>query len=300
MRKTSIIVPVYADWDTLNKNIDSLIDNVGNRSDVLVYYVNDIGPEADLLEKNILDRIGSCKNFFYHRNKKNLGFLVNCNNAVFKIVPKDTDILLLNSDTKVTPGFLDEMREVLYSDRKISVVSPRGSNATNWSVPLDMRYAFKPEKSYSYYKKLKKFLPKMYICPTAHGFCMLIKRSIIDKYGLFDEIYNPGFAEENDFTMRIRQGGYKCATANYAFVFHYESKSFGNERRLKLIEEHREIILSRYPDIFELMEKYMSSLREPEISVARKIKKTLTYNKSCRFLKNMARGLRNKIARLIK
>lgn len=264
-KKVNIIVPVYADWATLKINIDSLITEVSGKNNVNVWYMNDCGPEADDLEKKIIKRIDGHKNFHYVRNPKNLGFVKNCNNAVFNVVDNDGDVLLLNSDTRVTTGFLEVMLRVLYSNRKIGAVSPRSNNATQWSVPMDAKYAQEPDRAYLFWKEMLHALPYSYICPTAHGFCMLIRRDVIDKYGLFDEIYGAGYAEETDFTMRIRKHGIKCAVANHAFVFHYESKSFGSERRNRLIKKNREIIIGRYPDVFKLMEQYVASIKEPQL-----------------------------------
>ena len=42
--------------------------------------------------------------------------------------------------------------------------------------------------------------------PTAHGFCMYIKREAIDDLGLFDEeTFGKGYGEENDFSYRCLQ-----------------------------------------------------------------------------------------------
>lgn len=264
-KKISIIVPVYADWGTLSLNVKSLIKEVGDQEDVDVWYVNDCGSEADYLEKMIIETIGEINNFYYHRNDKNLGFVQNCNKAVFDLVDKESNVLLLNSDTKVTKGFLGELDKILYSGRKIGVVTPRSNNATQWSVPMSGQLADSPDVSFYMWDRMKMFLPEKYICPTAHGFCMLIKRELINKYGLFDEVYGAGYAEETDFTMRIGKHGYQCATANRAFVFHYESRSFGSERRRELIENNRKIILKRYPNVFRLMEKYERGIIEPTI-----------------------------------
>ena len=82
--------------------------------------------------------------------------------------------------------------------------------------------------------------------PTAVGFAMLIKRRLIREYGLFDEIYSPGYNEENDFCMRVNEYGYNVLAANRAYVFHYESKSFGS-RRNELDLKHSQVLMKRYP-----------------------------------------------------
>jgi GT2 family glycosyltransferase/glycosyltransferase involved in cell wall biosynthesis len=261
--KVNIIVPVYADWASLSQNIKSLKKYYKNKDWVKIYYVNDCGPEADVLEKKINAAIRGLKNFSYHRNKQNLGFVKNNNNAVKNIIDKDGEVLLLNSDTKVTKGFLEEMVRVLRAEKSICAVSPRSNNATIWSVPVDGRLANRPSRAYKCYKKLKAQISEKYIAPTAHGFCMLIRRSVIDELGLFDEIYGAGYGEENDFTMRAQKKGYKCATANRAFVFHYESRSFGSEQRAVKIKQNTKILLRRYPEYDDAVQRYLTNLNEP-------------------------------------
>lgn len=262
MKNINIVVPVYADWPSLRLNIKSLAKFYGNNGKINIYYINDCGPEANLLESRIKDSIKNLKNFHYFKNKNNLGFVKNNNNAVKNIIDKTGDVLFLNSDTKVTKGFLEEMVRVLYSDDNIGIVNPRSNNATIWSVPMDGSLADTPRKSYSYWKRLIKYIPEKYISPTSHGFCMLVRREVINEIGLFDEVYGRGYGEENDLTMRARKYGWLCAVANLSFVFHYESKSFGDEARLKLSRKNRGILDKRYPDYSKLLDNYLSSTNE--------------------------------------
>jgi GT2 family glycosyltransferase len=259
----SIVVPVYSDWWSLSKNINSLKKYIGNSEDVSVHYVNDCGPEVDIIEKKIMKNISGLTNFYYHRNQQNLGFVKTCNRASFELVNKADDILLLNSDTKVTKNFVFEMRKVLYSSNNIGAVTSRSNNATIWSVPMTSRLANYRLASYLLYRFIKNRLPYMYITPTIHGFCALIRREVIDKYGLFDEVYGKGYGEENDFAMRITAQGWLCAVANQSFVFHYESRSFGNEVRNMQIEKNEKILLERYPNYRTLVQEYWNNIKEP-------------------------------------
>ncbi len=265
-QKVNIIVPVYDDWNSLRQNIAAL-KKYYTSSDVFeIYYVNDCGPRADLLEGRIKKAVAGIDNFHYSRNKKNLGFVKNCNNAVFKIAKnKNADILLLNSDAIITQGFAEEMIDVLHSQEDICAVSPRGNNATVWSVPTDGSLAHRPNKSYSQWLKLKEIIPSKYISPTIHGFCVLIRRNVIDDIGLFDEAYGRGYGEENDFSMRARKAGWKCAIANHAFVFHHGSRSFGVKNMSDLSSKNSKILLKRYPDYSKLVAKYVNEHQEPKI-----------------------------------
>ncbi len=266
INKVAIIVPVYGDWVSLEKNIEALKKHTPTTMDVEVYFVNDCGPEAETLERNIQEAIKDQTNFHYARNKENLGFVKNCNNAVFTIVPQTHDVLLLNSDAIVTRGFLNEMLAVLYAQDDIGAVCPRSNAATIFSVPMPRAgKSYSMRRSYLIYKSIRRRLPQFYISPIAHGFSMLIRREVITKYGLFDEIYDKGYGEENDFCMRIRAKGWKCAVANKAFVFHYKARSFSEERRTALVKKNEKTLDSRYPEYRQLVRDYVSSINEPSV-----------------------------------
>ena len=304
----TIIVPVYGDWASLCECLESLKSYI-NPAVHKVLLVNDCGPDAEKIEREIKKSIRGHNNFVYYRNKKNLGFVQNCNNAVLNLDKTKNDILLLNSDTKVTKDFLQEMLGVLYSDKKIAVVSPRSNNATIATIPLSSapQKGIGALKSHELFVKIKNKLPPRSLVPTAHGFCMLIRRELIEKYGLFDEVFGKGYGEEVDFCQRVRLAGYKCALANHAYVFHQEARSFSLEAKAKLLEKNNKIIWQRYPNYRQEVRDYMESALKTENaidhSVARPsagqrvktaVKRTLIRNKLSKKIIKTVRARRKK------
>src|SRR5439155_635 len=68
--------------------------------------------------------------------------------------------------------------------------------------------------------------------PFLNGFCYMIRRAVINRIGLFDELtFGAGYGEENDYSIRARQAGYKLVVATDAYVYHAHSKSYSYERR---------------------------------------------------------------------
>ncbi len=264
---TTIVIPVYADWPSLKVCIESAIKHIDSRNRVML--INDCGPEVDVLEKNIKDAIKNQKNFSYYRNPENLGFVGTCNRVVEELDKSKNDILILTSDTEPTAGFLEEMKAVIASDKKFGAVSPRSNNATLVTVPLWSAHqkGLDPTKSYEIYQKIRDELPERYIAPTAHGFCMLIRRPLISKYGLFDKVFGKGYGEEVDFCQRIRRHGYLCAIANRAYVYHSEARSFTLERKAQILKQSNKIIWQRYPNYRQEVREYMDNT----ISSERKI-----------------------------
>jgi len=256
VNKVTIVVPVYADWPSLKDCLKSLIEHVDKKHSILI--VNDSGPEADELEKSIKELISGQNNFIYERNSKNLGFVGTTNRAVKILDKTNNDILLLNSDTKVTKGFLEELTAVLNDNVKNAVVSPRSNNATLCTLPISaaQKKGIKPERSYKLFLKIKNKLPRYNEAPTAHGFCILIKRSVIKKYGLFDKVFGRGYGEEVDFCQRIQKDGFKCLISNRSYVFHLEARSFTLEKKTELLKTNNKIIRERYPDYKKEVTKY--------------------------------------------
>ena len=67
--------------------------------------------------------------------------------------------------------------------------------------------------------------------PLLNGFCIMLRRTVLDSVGLLDEESFPrGYGEENDYCLRMRQGGFSLAIADHCFVYHAKSQSFGEER----------------------------------------------------------------------
>lgn len=255
---TTVVVPVYGDLPSLKDCIASLGKYVDTENHS-VMLVNDCGPDAGEIEAYINKSVGGRKGFIYHRNPENLGFVGTCNRAALELDETKNDIMLLNSDTIVTKGFLEEVSSVLHSKVTIGVVSPRTNNATIATVPLASarQKGVDPTRSYEIFEKIKPYMPRYHVAPVAHGFCMLIRRSLIEQYGLFDTAFGKGYGEEVDFCMRIKEHGYSSVLSNRSYVFHLEAKSFTLETKARLLAENDKIIKQRYPDYSRIVGDYI-------------------------------------------
>lgn len=244
----TIVVPVYGDLPSLRDCVASLIQHVDvDRHSVLL--VNDCGPDADLIERALLQAVEGKRGFRYERNDHNLGFVGTCNRAVTELDTSDRDVLLLNSDTVVTAGFVDEMHDVLWAEPHHGVVCARSNNATIASMPFrQVRTAERTsERTLEVFEQISPLLPRWYVTPVAMGFCFLTRRSLIHEFGLFDEEFAPGYGEENDYCLRINEDGWSSLMANHALVLHAGSKSFVGARRNTLRDAHQKKLELRYP-----------------------------------------------------
>jgi Predicted glycosyltransferases len=150
------------------------------------------------------------------RNESNLGFIKAVNQGMkLSTAPF---ICLINNDTIVTKGWLGEMIRVAQSSPKIGLVNP---SSNTLGQKLD-----KGESVEACGERVKKWSDPFTEIGSAIGFCMLIKKEVIEKIGVFDEIYGMGNFEDTDYSRRAIKEGYICARAHRAYVFHDEGSSF--------------------------------------------------------------------------
>ncbi|WP_193182383.1 glycosyltransferase family 2 protein [Nisaea sediminum] len=187
------------------------------------------------------------------RNAQNEGYTRAVNKAIKSAVGKT--LIILNSDTLVTPGWLTGLIECLNVCDDTGMAGPL-SNAASWqSIPKvkdengwcvnKLARGETPESMAETLRQasMKKF-PEV---PVLNGFCLAIRRDVIDAIGLFDEITFPqGYGEENDFCMRAVDSGFKLRVADHVYVYHHKSASFGAERRKDLSTRANKILIGRY------------------------------------------------------
>lgn len=161
-------------------------------------------------------------------NDKNNGFAKGCNQGI-EIASGDY-ILLLNNDTVSSPGWLRNMITCLKSNKSIGIVGPR-SNYVKAPQRVSVEYTTMEEMlSFSTQFNKAGDPSKWFELEMAVGFCMLIKKEVIDAVGLLDERFGIGFFEDDDYCRRARRKGYKIMCAGDTFIHHFGSASFiGNK-----------------------------------------------------------------------
>ena len=254
-RPVLIAIPFYKNEALVESVIGSLIACAADLAAIgaeAIFYNDspDYPPLAAALDA-ILPRAEAAFPCRVVANRINLGFVKTMNHAIAQAVENRCDLLLLNSDTIVTPGAFAEMVRVAALDPMIAFVNPRSNNATLTTLPVPTGLLEQaPESGPQAYAALAARLPEFSYAPTAVGFCMLIRWTILAEFGGFDEIYGHGYNEENDLVMRASRCGYRVALANRAFVWHESETSFSSAGVTKSEWEpiNRAILDARYPE----------------------------------------------------
>jgi glycosyltransferase involved in cell wall biosynthesis len=83
--------------------------------------------------------------------------------------------------------------------------------------------------------------------PFVNGFCFVIKRTVIDAIGSFDEErFGGGYCEENDYAIRADAAGFELAVVGDAYVYHAKSRSYGAEERSDLSRAANEVFREKH------------------------------------------------------
>ena len=171
-------------------------------------------------------------------NDENAGFPRGCNQGIR--AAKGDNVLLLNNDTVVTRNFLGNLLNCLYSSQDIGAVGPITNSCSNGQAiavsytNLSEMHAFAVENNVSDPGKWEER-------PRLVGYCLLIKKEVVERIGLLDERFTPGNYEDDDYCLRMRLAGFRTILCRDAFIHHYGSVSFGtySQEFLTLLETNR-------------------------------------------------------------
>jgi GT2 family glycosyltransferase/glycosyltransferase involved in cell wall biosynthesis len=244
-RRLAIIIPIFADLERTRLCLDSVLRH-RDRYDHHLILVNDASPEPGM--EALLSSALSHPRVTVLRNAANLGFVKSVNRAL--ALRHDGDVLLLNSDTRVFRGGLEEMQRVAHASPDIGTVTAISNNATIFSYPhTDLHPEGLDDIDWETLAgiALAENAGRVIDLPTGHGFCLLIRGPVLARVGIFDEAFGRGYGEENDFCARAADLGYRNVAAPGAFVEHSESKSFAGEKPALLTSNLR-LLHARYAE----------------------------------------------------
>jgi GT2 family glycosyltransferase/glycosyltransferase involved in cell wall biosynthesis len=168
-------------------------------------------------------------------------------------------VVLLNSDTIVTMNWLERLWAHGARDPGIGVVGPLSNTASWQSVPR----IFDPSETGREEWAENPLPPGIGIddvgemaaslgggaapLPFLNGFCYMIRGALLQSVGLFDEeTFGAGYGEENDYSIRVRRAGFSLAVATDVYVYHAQSKSYSQDRRLTLARRADELLMQKF------------------------------------------------------
>ena len=251
-----IIVPVYNAPDDVRACVDSVLAHL--RPDVRLVLIDDASPDPRIagyfaeLEQRAHPQI------VLLRNAQNLGFTGTANRGMQL---SRADVVLLNSDTIVTAGWLDAIMHCAATDPRIGTITPFSNNAEICSFPRfceDNPWPPGADPEPVRVAVAETAVPTYPDLPTGVGFCMYIRRALLDDVGLFDMAFGAGYGEENDLCLRAARAGWRNVLADNAFVVHTGGKSFAGQKS-ELGVRNMALLLERHPHYLDMVRSYIAA-----------------------------------------
>jgi GT2 family glycosyltransferase len=169
-------------------------------------------------------------------NKENVGFVRGVNQGFG--FSTSAYVCLANNDLIFTKGWLNEIVGLFERYKSIGILNPNSN--TLGVCPK------KEGQIEGLADDLKRKYNGVFMrMPFCSGFCMVMRRDIMDKNGGLSNDYAPMFFEDTDICMKAKEMGYLIGAAKGAYVWHKEHGSFkeGDEsdkifkRNLKIFQE---------------------------------------------------------------
>ena len=217
--KISIIFVIYKSGEILFNNLINL------KNYEIIIIDND---KDSNLEKRISNFNKSIK---YFKMNKNLGIAKAVNFAFKKI--NNEFILYLSADTIITHENILNLKNIFNKYKNIGMVAPMHLNFSkeylgNYFCHPIMRIVKRTNFQKKIYRNLSKIKPSGdFSVKCVWGAPILIKSSLIDKIGFFDNNYFMYF-EDTDLCDRVREAGHEIIETSDSYCTHYKAISSSN------------------------------------------------------------------------
>lgn len=251
-----IVVPVYNAPHDVRLCVDAVLATL--RPDVRLVLIDDASPDPAIATLFAEIEARAHPQVTLLRNDTNLGFTGTANRGMLL---SRADVILLNSDTIVPPGWLDAIMHCVATDPRIGTITPFSNNAEILSFPRfceDNPWPQDGDPARVAQAMADMAVPTYPDVPTGVGFCMFIQRALLDDVGVFDMVFGRGYGEENDLCVRAARRGWRNVLADNTFVVHTGARSFTAEKAA-LCARNLETLVARHPHYNDMVRDYVAA-----------------------------------------
>lgn len=157
-------------------------------------------------------------------NPANRGFPAACNQGLR--AARGDYLVLLNNDAVVTHDWLDQLAALAESDPTVGLTGPMSNYAAPPQLVEQVPYADLEAMGRFAAHWGEAHRGQWFAAGKLSGFCLLLKRSVLEALGGLDERFGLGFFDDDDLALRAKQAGFTLAVAHDLFVHHFGSRTF--------------------------------------------------------------------------
>ena len=248
-----VLVPFYNQHEVLLRCLRSLLEAVGGRNRIIL--IDDGSEPAERAAVGaFLGGAGRAVEVVTHETNRGYKEAI-CTG--FR-AGDDPEVIFLNSDTVVTPGFdlrlLEPLREHREEGPRPGAVAPVSNHPTDLFQYREALSALTPPEAGDLAAGLQERFdrarggrrPGLTWAPYLTGMCLALERRTFERAGMFGDAYRHGYFEDLALCCELRRLGYRLAVREDCFVFHQGHASY----RERSQDEKRDIVFHNF-GVFE-------------------------------------------------
>lgn len=180
MEKVSIIIPTYKRASLINKTIDSVLNQTYRNIEIIIVDDNILGSNQEVETKKALEKYLNLPNFFYIKNKDNLGGALSRNVGIEKAT--GTFVSFLDDDDQYLPKKTEvQVSEMLKNNWDFSVMDGSRYNSNDQFIDMKKQF-FKNDMPHNE-------LQKIHLIHQITGTnTFMVKRSIVNQVNGFANV----------------------------------------------------------------------------------------------------------------
>lgn len=213
--RCDIVLPVHNGLPYLKPCLDSLFRNTDYSFRLIIVDDASLGDTKDYIN-SIKDAYPDIvETIFFAKNE---GAIKAMNEGLKRTNAKY--VCLLNTDTILCKDWLGKIIDVAQKNNDIGLLNP--SSSVFGDTPRSQQ--LKDIEDFA--DSLRGFNGKFQEMANCVGFCMVIKRELLEKIGFLSNDFGLGYFEDLDFSRRAQKLGYKSVKVLDSYVYHYGKRTF--------------------------------------------------------------------------